>query len=136
MVNRDPDDPAVAQWEREHRAMSKRDRSHIRQAIAHGRPVAEPRLTEAAEKGAKIVQNLGQECLAATHFQWWVSIAGLLATGATIAVAVASFLTALGAPPLSIGVIATREQRVLRQLFSPGGSMCRCRCGPGRGRLG
>jgi hypothetical protein len=84
-VNRDPDDPAVAQWEREHRAMSKRDRRHIREAIAQGQPVAEPRLTESAAKGAQVVHNFRQECLAATHFQWWAPIAGVLATGAAMA---------------------------------------------------
>lgn len=85
MANRDPDDPAVAQWEREHRAMSRRDRRHIRQAIAHGQSVAETRLAEAAEKGAQIVRIFRQECLAATYFLWWACIAGLLSTGAAMA---------------------------------------------------
>jgi len=85
MVNRDPDAPAVAQWEREHRAMSKRDRRHIREAISHGQPVTEPRLTEAAAKGAQVVHSFRQECLAATHIQRWASIAGLFATGAAMA---------------------------------------------------
>jgi len=85
MVNRDPDDPTVAQWEREHSAMSRWDRRHVRQAITHGQAVAEPRLAEAAVKEGQVVHNFWQECVAATRVRRWSAIAGAFAIGAAVA---------------------------------------------------